>query len=1354
MLSFDITTDSLIKSILQCTPNDQPLITIATLLLRISYMSPRHSFIIVKIIILSIYFVISCKNPPDTSNVPVTTDIPTVVQLSADPLPPLVHYDANVKPKLIATVVPSKQGEVTGGVVAFTLDEKEICGAGVPLDANWQAICVPDKIGGGEHTITAHYSGSKGYTASINTAQMTYAIDQVPIKDDHFLTKVDQQSYFFDSSVEITATITKDAETDPDFDLGHLEFSITNIMPRLLGLYHTTDTRDITKKCSFSSNKNGLQTTFTCKYQIMPDDFIEDAGAPEGKNYTVTFDAKYNADDNYQTSSIRSSNKTEIQKLSFSIKTTERQCDGHTDNIYMNGQTVCFTASTQGNPKNIPFQKSVELYLNDKTGKNVGHQPNNCTSPTGSSWICQYEINKSDITDDTRYFSAQYPGDRAYKISGFDEKNSQIVNKITDGHMLGQFTLDSLTSSTVQMGDIITLSGTIKPEQNGENIDANNLKVHFSNGAKNQSSNLQNCSAPPTGGQYSQCKYQIIGADLENQYNAIQTEYKGNTYKIQYTIPVQNIQISKRTLDGQLSFTNQNEYYVGQRINFQFVLNSALPENIPTPKIGIQHNDGDAAQAKQIQCEFGSSDRNTFTCAYQIQASDADSQKTQDFKLCFVDNGSCQTTDPHYQWKDNAPLSVQLKNVKLNEPNGALSYQMTKTGYPVNVELKMGMTRKNEQPYLGKIEFYHNNDPSPIGNCTPNLTDNACTITYTYQIADYANNTTFSAKYKPTETIPDSYKPSETALDSKTIAQQSCTLSINNAQAVDYLRDEHCTVNNGCNFNPAFTCYSEPTNTILTDSTLKIAELAMTNAGGSIVLPDSPKHSPAITLNFTPSQFSFIPISDKIRVDGKIMLGNNQIATLQASLTFFADPGNKSDNDHIAACGGYGNTTQRMFDCYARNTRYGGIGTNHSNYNLPDPTKNDPKVWYLVSCADTDLNHCVWLSPEIPSNVPNLDHYYSSRTPQFSTQMTDGRPIGYNPSNPDDPNNPQNRKKLAAGQRLLWSGELPLSLKAINTSKDEYEKNFVSFTDVNGLGQIPRCGLRSPTPQSPRTDAPNPSWRSNANCKDGDWNYYTNLGGYDAYECAANCKYNTLDPVAAGSDKIQPRSQGMSLRSLYSLSALPSCLQNGGVDGDANCSVTMFYSVDNSWLNTRGRLLGAKNGNPPDNRDFEPAKVTDAYKDICTRINNDFVDLSKIPNRTKQSMLIYDNISLKTNWHVPSYPEILILTGAGPGCVEGGWFSSQIFFPYCPKTALYSGDIVGFRAGNTWVPGFSDTHSFFSSSAVKTSEQNGDLARVWIFQGGDVIPGYPATEIEYLALGSPPSATKLMRVQRCVSTEW
>jgi len=266
-----------------------------------------------------------------------------------------------------------------------------------------------------------------------------------------------------------------------------------------------------------------------------------------------------------------------------------------------------------------------------------------------------------------------------------------------------------------------------------------------------------------------------------------------------------------------------------------------------------------------------------------------------------------------------------------------------------------------------------------------------------------------------------------------------------------------------------------------------------------------------------------------------------------------------------------------------------------------------------------------------------------------------------------------------AGHRVLWSGTL----------ESREQASMRSFFVYNGISLRQRA-----------KDDRNPQ---------GEWLYTTTKGGYDSYSGGSG--YNVQD-----FDVIQQR---------YTY---PGCVP--GISGVPTCDGSMDPVSTKTWQDALNYLQSQYDGTT------EAKAAYYRFTDVCGRRSKipDEYDLSLIPiSQNPQTTNTY-------NWHVPSYPLLLMLTGgqntSDPCGNNHAWYL-QNKQGLCFKTSRDNESYPnGFRA-NAKIPNFELAETLFSSSVVLGDSQ-AVITKTWGFHWGYLMP---------MLFNNPAQV-------RCVSIDW
>lgn len=109
----------------------------------------------------------------------------------------------------------------------------------------------------------------------------------------------------------------------------------------------------------------------------------------------------------------------------------------------------------------------------------------------------------------------------------------------------------------------------------------------------------------------------------------------------------------------------------------------------------------------------------------------------------------------------------------------------------------------------------------------------------------------------------------------------------------------------------------------------------------------------------------FHPIANNMTITGIL---NEENLNLNITVTNQLTPGGTT------ICGQSGTTVERIYDCSTRVTKYAGFGTGVDNNatTFVQGTSNPDDNWFLVSCTDTNILNCFWLSPVMKTGNPVL----------------------------------------------------------------------------------------------------------------------------------------------------------------------------------------------------------------------------------------------------------------------------------------------------------------------------------------------------------------------------------------------
>lgn len=1256
----------------------------------------------VKLIVLFSCSVLSCK--PSNNN-PSRDFVQSSVSLTADPPPPK-SYDPNDPVKFIATIIPNNtQAQQPGGVVKFTYDgDKEACSPGVPLlrlsDGNLQAVCAID-LKGGSHNVNAFYTGDEktGYAPSVNVAKFAYTINQykTEIASIKINNSENPTAVIFGDIIRLSARMDRVADMPPfnDGTDGTLEFSIALQTKTFFGLIKSKNAEK--KICQTTAENDASGTTFYCDYFVQPNDFVTTPN-DDKEPYTVIITANYNGSAYYASSSKDAS--LQIKKIPIKIQNIASN-----DNIYVIGKTVTFTGHVLGNNDKIKLESGngIEppklcLLPNMQTLKSDQCKAlQSCTFTNvddQQTIACEYQIeNRPDIIGTNKCFGIQYNGDRAHDGYVPEQQNS-VCAQVT---RLEQLHFSSTSAVPVYVGDKLIIKSGIsidKPKPDSPMPELKYLLLERSldtqkwdvvHNFKDPTECVYDAGKEPNVQPYIfTCTYATQANDAAQQYSyrlnyvdsSTNPYYAANPENIVSTDPGKNlIQKIPVAIDApNITGTTGHEYEINTvntvKVSIHikpFHAAFQVQPNVRLYKSLGQNPPVDITPLAQCALSSPSADE-TMQCKYTGTVEDYDAVGAQHVLTLYA---AIEETDSNYAPIQSGRTSITIKTIT---GSNLLSLQAT-LQYPQKFTISGTLFPLSNVPAeLNYVILSKKLDAAgnwqDIPPCTMQANQYSCD--YIPEDDDKLHTSiSFQAKY-----LSQYYSIISSESQSFPI-QSTCVVSAENRVSVqDCDPDKACTLR--------FTC-DQFTNSLPTSGKLHITN--MTPSADVLFFPPYPDPDKPIdaskfmtdvdcTLSDDKNYIqcpNFAPITDKFSLQAELRSNSDPNFVTKLNINkIFVPPPAANKQDTFTKCGVLGGdnteraspytTLQRMFDCYQRVEKYAGFTDDNGNYVGPtvDPahaTHGDPKSWYLVSCPDSiNKNLCSWLAPEIPVSGRVGADQSGTYSPQFAD-------ISATTSGNDYANiKPNYGKLLKYGQRILWSGVL--------RAGNRYLGEPFNFFGVNGVSSMPRTTTNSVADMGYHKMINNDE-----------------LGGYGVYGCfSAIC---TSEDVLYSTWPLNPGSVGTYCISNNTSSHIFCSSRDDNLEGAHKKPTHYEWSYVNSQKtvqddNVRG--FGLLYRYPPDDNSI---KHPYAYTDVCVRRANNVHNIPNFPKPflpekndqpDKDSALIY---SSAYDWHVPSYPMLLLLTGGKPNspCEPSGEPYEKNQRAVCAKIKdEINPDYKGFRA--------------------------------------------------------------------------
>lgn len=1200
--------------------------------------------------ILIIFLFISCK---PTNNQPKQDSISSEVVLDADPPSPK-PYVLNDPVKFTAHLKLDTPGGVTpNGLVKFTYDNGKVaCGDGVPPsredDQTLKAVC-PIDLKGGQHKVSAYYTGDKssGYAPSYNTGTIDYIIKQFPKQIDSFtVTKngITVSAAEFGDTIHLTAVMNKSPD-DPYVtdENGALDFEIS-LNPK----------GDAKVVCPGTATNDQIGTTFTCDYTIQPKDFVQIAH-PDVQPYDVILTAHYKGSSYYQETSKNSASIIQVNKITTQIKVT-----GAKDNIYVLSKTVNFYGDVLDSAT-VQMIGVPSLYL----CKNQTYEASQCINPSTCTIIknpttqeqqiqCAHTITEGDVANsqNEQYFKINYvPTDPAYTQTNFAQQ-SGVPAKLTRTHNIQNISAIPKAGSTYYLTDLIPMTITITVEAPNPLVtpDPNSLYIHKT-GDPEDSKRQINC------GSFTQNK-NIFTCD-QGSYKPIVGDVNA-TFSIGYTIdaPGNYGNYSNGSVNNGNSFINKLPITFTTTLkNNDCSPSSPVPPSVelgddihvcvlgtplqpigttlPKPNIIVQKHQSQQSDALLTGCSSSYLPDGTtinIDCLYQTITTDFTDGQSPSISFSAI----VSPDDPNYTTQSSA-LSSQLlikkiQNVQYIAINIAEYSEYNIVYGQINLKNNIPIT-PNEQ---SSVELYRDCSDQQRYNICDN---SCCNLIPTYKCTD--DTPPYEPQCNRNERIIGYTVVHNSKYYSLAKAQGLQQLSLSTTKTCQVSKDtlinfdQQCDLHTGCDLK--FDCPGLGTQLNAQNLTLHVKNITRKDDGVSLPYPKEAKTKPQ-TLFGTDIPCSasgdgtiicryFAPITDHFDMDADLLLDDKQYTAVYFENIRIKNT-QASKAKTVTQCGLLGTKTsdkssgqkiqyttiQRMFDCYQRTTQYAGFTDDNGQTQSPSETKDggDPNSWYLTSCASNNPAECSWLSPEIPDS-PRFSEaeYYPSFVPNVMSVQ------GANNLSALKVITPQ---RLKPGMRILWSGILASNTSASSAKfKTQGYGTPFNFFDANGISPRPRA--KFPNALAVSAD---------------DWEYRATAAGYDLY----------------GSDTNDLQSFYASLQKHMDM---PFCIAKTKETQDLNCDAqTNQKQIRQLWSMTAGnsctnfdqskssakgtsQLCGLLTKYPT------TALHPYAYADVCVRTTQGI----NLNNNTKgnSDLLIYNQ---QYDWHVPSYPMLLLLTGGVP----------------------------------------------------------------------------------------------------------
>lgn len=576
-----------------------------------------------------VFTLFSCT-PKNQDQEPITQDIPTKLDLVVAPQSPS-HYTENGTITITATLTPQVIGVAPSGLVAFMLDDKQICGEGIhlsSLNGALQAVCEISmkEIITVDHTISAQYMGEPGYQKSTQQS-VNYAIMQLPTKIDSFDIQ-NSPNNNFGSFMILTATMRQELK-NPDFE-GVVRFK-------------NETTNQIL--CDAKSSKNADVYTFKCDkdVQILPEKF---------RANTNNISAQY-LDGNYFADSAQQKRDVDIAKLPLLFKglngeqkatvTCEKQSSiedcVEEQNITISGQIV-FGALDKEKSETVPaitpqwMQGTGQCSWQSKTLKS--------SNSYSSIFKCDYKSKTGDAGDN-RCFRISYPEDNTHKAGSSDTQNDYACIKIIPpGH--GQVNID-ITNGDKQytLTDKITISGRIT---HGEKTPLNQDKLKLYLYLNNTDDAHESAPCTITDDQF-QCNYTPQSGDFTKYNKKFSMVYMGDNIYEKTEKNLQSVKINQiiptmtSSIDPKATIVK-----LGDKIQITGNIQGLVP-NFPLSP-GNKDNIYFYLNGNRITtCNaYSFTEKGEFSCEYLITANDLIERGTKplDFSVQFIGGENYQTT--------------------------------------------------------------------------------------------------------------------------------------------------------------------------------------------------------------------------------------------------------------------------------------------------------------------------------------------------------------------------------------------------------------------------------------------------------------------------------------------------------------------------------------------------------------------------------------------------------------------------------------------------------------------------------------------------------------------------------------